>query len=617
MSNLMDEKDLQKLKNLNNDHIMNLLNEFVELLKPSKVYVINDSEEDIKFVRQHTIDMGEEAKLEMQGHTIHYDSYYDQARDKGNTRVLVTPEMKMSKKINQIDREEGLKKIFGIMDGIMKGKEMIVRFFVLGPLNSDFSICALQFTDSWYVAHSEDLLYRVGYEEFKKLNGSDNFFFFVHSAGKLEGNVTHKDSIAKRRIFIDLKENRVLTMNNQYAGNSLGLKKLALRLAIYKSNNEDWLAEHYFIMGIHPLKKDRVTYCVGAYPSGCGKTSTAMIPGQTIVGDDIAYLRIIDGEARAVNIESGVFGIIRDVNPIDDPIIYEALVTPREMIFSNVLVNNNVPYWLEMGKELPESGTNHSGPNWKLGDKDAEGKEINYCHGNARFTFRISELSNADPNLHNPEGVRVDGIFYGGRDSDTNVPVYESLSWEHGVFVGATIESETTFATIGKEGVRKLSPMANMDFLVVPLGKYLKNHRKFGNSLKYSPKVFATNYFLKVDGKYTNEKVDKKVWLIWAEGRMHGEYDVIETPIGLLPKYEDLKQLFQEIFDRDYTKAKYIDQFSLRIGKLIEKMERMEKLFKEEPNIPEFFWDILERQQKDLLEMREKFGKDVVSPFDL
>ncbi len=614
---VIDEKDLQKIKDLSNEHIMNLLNEYIELLQPSKVYVITDEEEDIQFVRQHAIDIGEEAKLKMEGHTIHYDSYYDQARDKGNTRVLVTPEMKMSNKINQIDREEGLKEIFGIMDGIMKGKEMIVRFFVLGPLNSEFSICALQFTDSWYVAHSEDLLYRNGYEEFKKLNGSKDFFFFVHSAGKLDGNVTHKDAIAKRRIYIDLKENRVLTMNNQYAGNSLGLKKLALRLAIFKSNNEDWLAEHYFIMGIHPQGKNRVTYCVGAYPSGCGKTSTAMIPGQTIVGDDIAYLRIIDGEPRAVNIESGVFGIIRDVNPVDDPIIYEALVSPRELIFSNVLVNNDVPYWLEMGKELPESGTNHSGPKWKLGDKDADGKDINYCHGNARFTFRISELPNADPNLHNPGGVKVEGIFYGGRDSDTNVPVYESLSWEHGVYVGATIESETTFATIGQEGVRKLSPMANMDFLVVPLGKYLENHKKFGNSVKNTPKVYATNYFLKVDGKFTNEKVDKKVWLLWAEGRMHDEFEAIQTPFGYIPKYEDLKQLFKETFDRDYSEADYVKQFTIRLGKLLEKLDRMEDEFKVEPNIPQFFGDILHKQRKELQAMKKKYGTDMLSPLDL
>ncbi|MFX0099001.1 MAG: phosphoenolpyruvate carboxykinase (GTP) [Candidatus Hodarchaeota archaeon] len=616
---VLDEENLQKIKALNNEHVLNLLNEYIEILRPSKVIVITDDDKDIAFVRQHAIDLGEEAKLKMEGHTIHYDSYYDQARDKVNTRTLVTPEQKMSKKINQIDREEGLKEVFALLDGVMEGKEMVVRCFVLGPVDSPFSLCALQFTDSWYVAHSEDILYRTGYEQFKKLNGSDNFFLFVHSAGKLDGNVTSRESIDKgRRIYIDLEGDRVLTVNNQYAGNSLGLKKLALRLALYKANHEDWLAEHMFIMGLVPEGKNRVTYCAGAYPSACGKTSTAMIPGQTIVGDDIAYIRNIDGEARAANIEQGVFGIIRDVNPVDDPVIYKTLTTPRELIFSNVLIKDGEAYWLAMGKELPKSGMNHSGKNWNLGDKDAEGKEINYCHPNARYTVRISELENADEHLHDPEGVRIDGIFYGGRDSDTNVPVFEALTWEHGIFVGATVESETTSATLGKAGVRAHSPMANMDFLVVPLGLYFENHKKFGNALgKNCPKVFATNYFLKVDGKYTNEKVDKKVWMMWAEGRMHGEYDTIKTPVGLLPKHEDLQALFKQIFKKDYTKEEYEIQFSLRVDKLLEKLDRMEKAFKVEPGIPAFFWDILKEQREGLAALKEKHGKDLISPFEL
>lgn len=601
---VIDEKDLQKILDLNNEYIENLLYEYVDLLKPSKVYVITDEEEEVQFVRQRAIDAGEEIPLAMEGHTVHYDSYYDQARDKENTRVLTTPEMKMSKKINQIDREEGLQDILAKLDGIMKGKEMIVRFFILGPKNSIFSIRALQFTDSWYVAHSEDLLYRSGYEEFKNLKKLDDFFFFVHSAGPLDGNVTEKSAIENgRRIYMDLQANRVLTVNNQYAGNSLGLKKLALRLAIYKANQEGWLAEHYFIMGVHPKGKERVTYFAGAYPSACGKTSTAMVPGQTVVGDDIAYVKNVNGEARAVNIEYGLFGIIQDVNSVDDPIIYEALTTPRELIFSNVLVKDGIPYWLGMGKDLPQSGMNHFSPNWKLGDRDVSGNLVNYCHPNARFTLRIGELANADPRIDDPEGVRLDGIFYGGRDSDTNVPIYESLSWEHGVFDGATIESETTTATLGKAGVRTLSPMANMDFLVVPLGEYLENHRKFGKGLKASPKVFKTNYFLKVEGKYTNEKVDKKVWLIWAEGRIHGDYGAIKTPIGFIPKYEDLKKLFWDIYKREYLKEDYEVQFTIRIHKSLEKLERIEKAFGKEPNIPDFFWNILKTRRQALLEL--------------
>ena len=283
-SNILNQENYKKLVDLNNQKVLNVVEEFTNLLKPSKVTVITDSQEDIKYVRELALKTGEEKKLKMDGHTIHYDGYNDQARDKNNTCVLATPDIKMSKVIDTKPREEGLKEVLEIMDGVMAGKEMLVRFFSLGPLNSSFSICALQLTDSSYVAHSEDILYRSGYEQFKKLNGSEDFFYLIHSAGELDERGNTKN-IDKRRIFMDLKESRVLTVNNQYAGNSLGLKKLALRLAIYKANNEDWLAEHMFIMGVKPEGKNRTTYFTGAYPSACGKTSTAMVPDQSIVGD--------------------------------------------------------------------------------------------------------------------------------------------------------------------------------------------------------------------------------------------------------------------------------------------------------------------------------------------
>ena len=590
----MDRENLDKLKALNNPHVEEQVERFLSLCKPAKATVVTDADEDVAYVRKLAITNKEEHPLEMEGHTIHWDGYPDQARDKGNTKVLVTPDMQMSKGINTILRKEGLDEVLGFMDGAMKGKECIIRFFSLGPTNSRFTLCALQFTDSAYVAHSEDILYRKGYEQFKKLKGSGEFFTFIHSAGRLDERKTTVD-IDKRRIYIDLLDNKVYTVNNQYAGNSLGLKKLALRLAVYKANNEDWLTEHMLIMGVKPEDKNRVTYFTGAYPSACGKTSTAMIPGQSIVGDDIAYLRMdAEGNCRAVNIEQGVFGIITDVNPVDDPFIYKTLTTPREMIFSNILVKDGKPYWLNMGipaDEYPTDGLNHIGE-WKKGMKDAKGNEVGVAHKNARYTIRINELENADPNYNDPEGLVIDGVLYGGRDSDTNVPVSQSLSWEHGVYMGAIIESETTAATIGQAGVRKSSPMAIMDFMVVPFGRYLKNHIEFGNKLSRTPKVFSTNYFLKHEGKYTNEKVDKKVWLLWAEGRVHGEYDAIKTPIGYIPKYADLKALFKQVFNREYTEEAYVQQFSIRVKKHLEKLARMEALYMDEDGIPKAFWAV-------------------------
>ena len=607
----MDKINLGKLEELNNQYVVNVIQEAIQLCKPLKVTIITDSKEDIAYVRELALNNGEEKKLKRAGHTIHFDGYYDQGRDKANTKYLLSKDADWGIKVNSIEKEKGLKEIYSYLDGIMAGKEMLVRFFSLGPANSILSLKALQITDSAYVAHSEDLLYRQGYEEFKKLDGSPDFFFFLHSAGRLENGVSV--DIDKRRIYIDLEENRVYSVNNQYAGNSLGLKKLAFRLAIKKANEEGWLAEHMFIMGVHG-PKERITYFTGAYPSACGKTSTAMIPGQTVVGDDIAYLKKIDGVIRAVNMESGIFGIIHSVNSEDDPVIYQALITPGEVIFSNVLINNGVPYWEGMKKDIPDKGINFSGE-WFEGKKDSQGKEIPCSHKNARYTLRLNELNNIDSKANDPDGVPVEAIFYGGRDSDTTIPIVESLTWAHGVFLGATVESETTAATLGARGVRKYNPMANLDFISVPLGTYIKNHLKFAKNLKVIPKIFTTNYFLKDDtGKYLNGKMDKRVWLFWAEGRVHHEFEAIKTPVGRIPKYEDLKELFVRELKKDYSEEEYFQQFSLRAVKYLEKMERMSKIF-ENIKMPAAFTQELKAQTERLKLAKTKYGEDIISPF--
>ncbi|HDP66967.1 MAG TPA: phosphoenolpyruvate carboxykinase (GTP) [Candidatus Marinimicrobia bacterium] len=610
---LLSDGAYKKINALENRKVIAILEDTIRLCQPAKVTVLSDSPEDIDYIRQLALNTGEEHPLSIKGHTVHFDSYRDQARDKNNTRVLRVAGVKLGKHINAIDREEGLREIYGLMDGIMQGKEMLVCFFCLGPQKSRFSISALQITDSAYVAHSEELLYRQGYQEFLRLKGGHDFFYFIHSAGELDKQGKTKNDHL-RRIFIDLEENRVLSINNQYAGNSLGLKKLALRLAINKASYEDWLTEHMFIMGIHPPERARTTYFTGAFPSACGKTSTAMIPGQTIVGDDIAYLRIWDDKScHAVNIESGIFGIISDVNPVDDPLIYECLTTPRELIFSNVLVNSGTPYWLGMGRELPDSGINHYG-SYKKGQRDQAGNLISPAHKNARYTIRISELDNVDPEVDNPDGVRIDGIIYGGRDSDTNVPICQSLSWEHGVFIGACLESETTAATLGKEGVRKHSPMANLDFIVVPLHRYIRNHLEFGRRLQRKPLIFSTNYFLKdKTGNYLLDKLDKKIWILWAEGRVHNEFDAIESPVGYIPHYNDLKNLFKTVLKKTFTPDLYREVFAIRIKRLLEKLDRMEKIYNN-GQFPQEFIFMFHLQRDRLMNARNHFDSDIIYP---
>ncbi|MFW6308669.1 MAG: phosphoenolpyruvate carboxykinase (GTP) [bacterium] len=610
----INEESQKKLAALNNDFVEEVVEMAADLCQPDEVTIITDSEEDVEYIRELALKTGEEKPLDMEGHTYHFDGFNDQARDKENTKYLLTGDEDFDLDINSTEREKGLEEILSYLEGSMKGKEMLVRFFSLGPSDSPFTLPALQITDSSYVAHSEDILYRPGYQEFKDLDGKEDFFYFIHSAGELDANGNSKN-IDKRRIYIDLQEDRVFSVNNQYAGNSVGLKKLAFRLAIKKASNEGWLAEHMFVSAVNG-PEDRKTYFTGAFPSACGKTSTAMIPGNTVVGDDIAYLKIIDDEVRAVNVEKGIFGIIRDVNPDDDPIIYKVLTSPRELIFSNILVKDGQPYWMGMGQELPEEGINYSGK-WHQGKTDENGEEITPSHKNARYTIRISDLDNCDENYNAPEGVPVEGIVYGGRDSNISVPVAETLDWNHGVLVGACLESETTSATLGKAGERRHNPMANLDFLALPIGKYIQNHLDFGEKSGLTPSIFGVNYFLKDEetGDYLNAILDKKVWMQWMDRRIHGEMEAIETPIGYIPHYEDLKELFVEYMDKDYTKEEYEEQFAIRLDNYIAKFDRMQDIY-DDLTVPEEFTAELDKQIARLKEAKEEYGSAVVSPLE-
>jgi phosphoenolpyruvate carboxykinase (GTP) len=410
-------------------------------------------------------------------------------------------------------------------------------------------------------------------------------------------------------------DNTIYSVNTQYAGNSVGFKKLAFRLAIRKANYEGWLAEHMLLMGVHG-PNGRKTYFAGAFPSACGKTSTAMLPGETILGDDIAYLRPIDSVARAVNVESGIFGIIKDVNPKDDQLIYKVLSTPGEIIFSNVLIKDGKPYWLGMGSELPKEGTNYTGA-WFEGKKDENENDIPAAHKNARYAVALKAVENCDPELNNPDGVVLGGIMYGGRDAKAYVPVQQSFDWDHGIIAyGASLETETTFATIGKEGVPEINMMSIQDFISIPLGQNIRNNLEFGKKLKQAPIVFGVNYFLKDkdNGEYLNSPQDKHIWVKWMEKRVHGEVDAIETPTGWIPKYEDLIPIFKEVLGKDYSKEDYIKQFTVRVPENLAKIERVTHFYQENvSDIPLELFGILYMQRQRLLKAQETFG-DYISP---
>jgi phosphoenolpyruvate carboxykinase (GTP) len=611
----LDHASLAKLDALANEHLSEFLADAVALCQPDSVKVCDDSQADIEWVRRRAVELSEEKPLATQGHTIHFDGMQDQGRDKEVTRYLVPADQTLAQSLNQIEREQGLAEVRGLLSGSMTGRQMLVRFFCLGPTGSPFSISCAQITDSAYVAHAEDLLYRAGYEQFKRLNGGGEFFRFVHSAGRLTPDMVSAEP-DKKRIYIDYTHERIYSVNTQYAGNTVGLKKLALRLAIRKADREGWLAEHMFVMGVHG-PGERVTYFTGAYPSACGKTSTAMIPGETIIGDDIAYFRAIGGQARAVNVEFGIFGIIQDVKAKDDPVIWDVLHKPGEVIFSNVLVNGGKPYWLGMGEEIPGEGVNFSGA-WHAGKKDAQGVAINPAHKNARYTISLRSLANLDRELDNPQGVPVGGVIYGGRDSDTAVPVQQSFDWAHGIVAyGASQESETTSATIGQEGVRTFNLMSNLDFLAIPLGKYIQNNLDFGLKLTAPPRVFATNYFQREGGKFLTGMRDKAVWIKWMELRVHNEAAAITAPTGLIPRYEDLKRLFQQVMGKEYSLEDYIRQFTIRIPENLAKLDRIEKIYRTEvKDTPDVVFEIISQQRARLEALRSAKG-DYVKPTEL
>ncbi len=606
----------QKLMALENHKLHKFIADAIELCNPDSVFVFTGSDADADYIRRRAIELGEERTLNLPGHTCHFDGYYDQARDKARTKYLLPPGSELGESLNSIDKATGVEEVRSFLKDSMVGREMLVCFFCLGPTDSPFSIPCVQITDSPYVAHSELILYRPGYEYFRKIGDSPDFFRFLHSEGELENAVSK--NIDKRRVYIDLEEDLVYSVNTQYGGNTIGLKKLSLRLAIQRASRQGWLAEHMFIMGIHG-PAGRVTYFAGAFPSACGKTSTAMLPGQTIIGDDIAYLRKEAGLVRCANVEKGIFGIIRDVNPKDDPIIYDALTRPCEVIFSNVLIgNDNKPYWLGMGIELPQQGINHSG-RWHKGKTDADGNEITPSHKNARYCLNIADLSNRDPNLDDPQGVPLGAIIYGGRDSDTWVPVEQAYNWQEGILIkGAALESETTAATLGKEGVRTFNLMSNLDFLSIPLGRYVQVNLDFAEGLEKPPVIFSVNYFLKDEkGKYLNGMADKLVWLLWAELRVNGDAEALKTPTGLIPKYDDLARLFKQHLNKDYTRDDYRRQFTVRISENLAKLDRVEKIYREKvADTPQLLYETFDRVRERLNAARADHG-DYISPFDL
>ncbi|MBN2314885.1 MAG: phosphoenolpyruvate carboxykinase (GTP), partial [Sedimentisphaerales bacterium] len=308
----------------------------------------------------------------------------------------------------------------------------------------------------------------------------------------------------------------------------------------------------------------------------------------------------------------------QNVNSTDDPIIWDVLHKPGEVIFGNILVKDKIPYWLGMGEETPDKGWNFSGE-WFKGKKGPDGKDVPLAHKNARYTVALQALANCDPELDNPNGVVLGGVMYGGRDPKASVPVQQSFNWAHGIIsYGASLETETTFAIIGAEGRMEINLMSIQDFLAIPLGKYIQNNIDFVQGIEKPPLVFGVNYFLRdKEGKFVNGVRDKHVWVKWMELRVHNDVDAITCPTGQIPIYDDLVPLFKQVLDKTYTKEDYINQFTIRVPENLSKIERVEKYHRDNiADSPPIVYDTLAETKKRLNEAREKHG-DYISPFDL
>jgi len=620
----MDAANLSKIQKIKNESALLKIANAISMCQPDSVFINTGSAPDRQFVRNLAIQKGEERPLAMVNHTLHFDLKEEQGRILDRTFYVANDGDLVSSLANKKLRPEVLREVREIMGGIMAGKVMMVGFYIRGPAGSPVSNPAMEITSSAYVTHSAELLYRNIYDRFDaEVNRLGHFYTNIHSEGK-----NRTEDLPHARVFMDRSYQTTYSFNCTYAGNTLLMKKGNHRFSVDKAvyeNRGNELAEHMFITGIDG-PGGRVTWCAGAAPSGCGKTTTAMA-GTYFVGDDLAQMWIDEaGAIRSVNPECGIFGILEDVNHEGDPKLVKVLRTAgTEVIWSNVLVDDaGIPHWSGHKEDIPVKGINYQG-HWEPGMVDEKGKPVPMSHSNSRCTLSSIALDNYSPEAENPKGVETLVITYSGRDSDTMPPVWAARDSDEGVVIGACIVSAATATEVGATGVKR-APWANAPFIPGALGDYMDAQFQFFGSSRIAPDkkpvMAGLNYFLTHEArggdgkKLLGEKRDVKVWLAWLERRAHGDVDAIETPIGFIPRYADLKDLFRSIIDKDYPEDLYIRQFSLYIDNIVSRIDLQTAAYSKETNLPQKLFEILNRQRVALLGLKDRFGS-VVLPAQL
>jgi phosphoenolpyruvate carboxykinase (GTP) len=623
----LDQENMARLNKIKTEEALIKIANAISHCQPDSVMICTGSPGDMAKVREMSLAKGEEAPLAMKDHTIHYDLPQEQGRIVDRTFYIVNDGEETSVLAKKMPREEALTYVREHMAGIMKGKVMMVGFFSRGPAGAKLALPALEISSSTYVMHSGDILYRHVYEDFDEQVERSGFFLTnVHSEGP-----NRPEDLPNARVFMDRSWLTTFSTFCTYAGNTLLLKKgnhrFAVDLATYFGGGKE-LSEHMFVTGMKDAG-GRITWFAGAAPSGCGKTTTAMA-GTDFIGDDLAQMWIAeDGTMRAINPENGIFGIVADVNREGDPFLMKCLREEgTEVIFSNVCIDDQkVPHWTGNGEEdqHPEKGFNFQG-DWYKGKKDDNGKEIPISHPNARCTLRCEAIENFNSEAgQSSAGVAVKVITYSGRDADTMPPVWVGKNSDHGVVIGASIVSAATATEVGASGVKR-QPWANAPFIPGPLADYMSSQFKFFGSADFTdegrPILAGLNYFLTdaarggESTRLLGEKRDVKVWLSWLAKRAHGEADAIETPVGFIPKYEDLRDLFSSIIDKEYPRDLYDRQFSIYIDKIRARIALQREAYGKEENLPDNLFQVYDEWDSGLEALKEKFGS-VVTPDQL
>ena len=573
-----------------NKYVNEWVKEITELVKPDSVVWIDGSEEQLEALRAEACATGEIIKLNQEklpGCYLHRTAIDDVARVEDRTFICAPTKEEAGATNNWMDPAEMYAKLRKLYDGSMKGKTMYVLPFSMGIVGSPFAKAGIEITDSIYVVLNMKIMTRIGKAVLDNLGDSADFVHGLHSRATMNPE--------ERYIVQFPQDNTIWSINSGYGGNVLlGKKCFALRIASYQGRNEGWMAEHMLILGVKAPNGEK-KYIAAAFPSACGKTNLAMlIPPKAYadkgyevecVGDDIAWLRVgDDGRLWAINPEAGFFGVAPGTNKKSNP---NALATCQQgTIFTNVVHNteDNTVWWEGLDKNPPKNAINWKGEPWdcEAGEKGA--------HPNSRFTAPACECPCISPEFESPKGVPISAIVFGGRRAKTAPLVYQSFDWNHGVFVGSAMASETTAAAAGAVGVVRRDPMAMLPFCGYNMGDYFAHWIEMGEKITNKPKIFNTNWFrTSEDCKFLWPGFGDNLRVLeWILKRCDDEIGANETAIGYVPKAEDINRegiedevtmdILNEILsvDADLWKedAANLEQFYAKIQSVGERMPK-------------------------------------------